>query len=89
VLHQQLPPRRRAPVKADKEARAQRRRLRVLQAAGEAVAGTVTGKPTSGEAPAGAPEGAPTQKKEKKEKKPKPQKAYVQSQYLTVYTQLT
>jgi len=48
----------------------------LAQAAGEAVAGTVTGKPTSG----GAPEGAPTQKKEKKEKKekqPKPQKAYV------------
>jgi aminoacyl tRNA synthase complex-interacting multifunctional protein 1 len=48
----------------------------LAQAAGEAVAGTVTGKPTSG----GPPEGAPTQKKEKKEKKekqPKPQKAYV------------
>jgi len=47
----------------------------LAQAAGEAIAGTVTGKPTS----AGAPEGAPTQKKEKKEKKekqPKPQKAY-------------
>ncbi|KAH5441542.1 hypothetical protein HBI47_043750 [Parastagonospora nodorum] len=43
----------------------------LAQTAGEAVAGTVTGKPTSG----GAPEGAPTQKKEKKEKKPKPQKA--------------
>jgi len=46
----------------------------LAQAAGEAIAGTVTGKPTS----AGAPEGAPTQKKEKKEKKekqPKPQKA--------------
>jgi aminoacyl tRNA synthase complex-interacting multifunctional protein 1 len=49
----------------------------LVQAAGEAVAGTVTGKPIS--TPAGAPEGAPTQKKEKKEKKekqPKPQKAY-------------
>lgn len=46
----------------------------LAQAAGEAVAGTVTGKPSSG----GAPEGAPIQKKEKKEKKekqPKPQKA--------------
>jgi aminoacyl tRNA synthase complex-interacting multifunctional protein 1 len=46
----------------------------LAQAAGEAVAGTVAGKPTSG----GPPEGAPTQKKEKKEKKekqPKPQKA--------------
>ncbi|KAF2829269.1 nucleic acid-binding protein [Ophiobolus disseminans] len=46
----------------------------VVQAAGEAIAGTVTGKPTS----SGAPEGALTQKKEKKEKKekqPKPQKA--------------
>jgi aminoacyl tRNA synthase complex-interacting multifunctional protein 1 len=37
------------------------------QAAGEAVASTVAGKP-------GPLEGAPTQKKEKKEKKPKPQK---------------
>lgn len=48
----------------------------LAQAAGEAVAGTVTGKPASG----AAPEGAPTQKKEKKEKKekqPKPQKASV------------
>jgi aminoacyl tRNA synthase complex-interacting multifunctional protein 1 len=48
----------------------------LAQAAGEAVAGTVTGKPTSD----GPPEGAPTQKKEKKEKKekqPKPQKAHV------------
>lgn len=47
----------------------------LAQAAGNAVAGTVTGKPASG-----APEGAPTQKKEKKEKKekqPKPQKACV------------
>ncbi|KAH7394961.1 hypothetical protein DE146DRAFT_678769 [Phaeosphaeria sp. MPI-PUGE-AT-0046c] len=46
----------------------------LAEAAGAAVAGTVTGKPTSG----AAPEGAPTQKKEKKEKKekqPKPQKA--------------
>jgi aminoacyl tRNA synthase complex-interacting multifunctional protein 1 len=46
----------------------------LAQAAGEAVAGTVTGKPTS----EGTPEDAPTQKKEKKEKKekqPKPQKA--------------
>ncbi|KAF1919708.1 hypothetical protein BDU57DRAFT_440944 [Ampelomyces quisqualis] len=46
----------------------------LAHAAGEAVAGTVTGKPMAG----GAPEGAPTQKKEKKEKKekqPKPQKA--------------
>ncbi|KAH7068837.1 hypothetical protein BKA63DRAFT_421980 [Paraphoma chrysanthemicola] len=46
----------------------------LAQAAGDAVAGTVAGKPTSG----GPPEGAPTQKKEKKEKKekqPKPQKA--------------
>ena len=43
----------------------------LAQAAGDAVTGTVAGKPTSG----GAPEGAPTQKKEKKEKKPKPQKA--------------
>lgn len=48
----------------------------LAQAAGEAVAGTVTGKPASG----AAPEGVPTQKKEKKEKKekqPKPQKASV------------
>jgi aminoacyl tRNA synthase complex-interacting multifunctional protein 1 len=43
----------------------------LAQAAGDAVAGTVAGKPTTG----GPPEGAPTQKKEKKEKKPKPQKA--------------
>lgn len=43
----------------------------IVQAAGEAVAGTVTGKPTAG----GPPEGAPTKKKEKKEKQPKPQKA--------------
>ncbi|KAF1955718.1 multisynthetase complex auxiliary component p43 [Byssothecium circinans] len=39
-----------------------------LQAAGDAVASTVAGKP-------GASEGAPTQKKEKKPKQPKPQKA--------------
>lgn len=46
----------------------------LVQAAGEAAAGTVTGTPTAG----GPPEGAPTQKREKKEKKdkqPKPQKA--------------
>ncbi|KAF2020066.1 nucleic acid-binding protein [Aaosphaeria arxii CBS 175.79] len=38
-----------------------------VQAAGQAIASTVTGK-------AGPPEGAPTKKKEKKEKQPKPQK---------------
>lgn len=42
-----------------------------LQAAGEAVAATAVGKPTT----SGPPEGAPTKKKEKKEKQPKPQKA--------------
>lgn len=45
-----------------------------VQAAGEAVASAVAGKPTTG---GGPPEGAPTKKKEKKEKQPKPQKAYV------------
>ncbi|KAH7398396.1 hypothetical protein BKA66DRAFT_407265 [Pyrenochaeta sp. MPI-SDFR-AT-0127] len=43
-----------------------------VQAAGEAVASAVAGKPTTG---GGPPEGAPTKKKEKKEKQPKPQKA--------------
>ncbi|CBX93852.1 hypothetical protein LEMA_P035260.1 [Plenodomus lingam JN3] len=42
-----------------------------VQAAGEAIASTVAGKPTAG----GPPEGAPTKKKEKKDKQPKPQKA--------------
>ncbi|CAO2654848.1 Nn.00g115810.m01.CDS01 [Neocucurbitaria sp. VM-36] len=45
------------------------------QAAGEAVASTVVGKPSSNGASGGPPEAAPTKKKEKKEKQPKPQKA--------------
>jgi aminoacyl tRNA synthase complex-interacting multifunctional protein 1 len=66
----------------------------LAQAAGEAVAGTVVGKPTSAvdaptEAPAGAPEGAPTQKKEKKPKQPKPQKAYVLLHHPFAYFRLT
>jgi hypothetical protein len=60
----------------------------LVQAAGEAVAGTVTGQPSSG----GPPEGAPTQKKEKKEKKekqPRPQKAYGLSHALVLLAKLT
>lgn len=49
----------------------------LAQAAGDAVAGTVAGNPTSAsDAKKGPPEGAPTQKKEKKAKQPKPQKPY-------------
>jgi aminoacyl tRNA synthase complex-interacting multifunctional protein 1 len=57
----------------------------LVQAAGEAVAGTVAGKPTAGD----APEGAPTQKKEKKQKQPKPQKAYVSLHHHIVHSLLT
>ncbi|KAF3003649.1 G4 quadruplex nucleic acid binding protein [Curvularia kusanoi] len=57
--------------KADKSKKEKTKDL--AQAAGDAVAGTVAGKPAEGKK--GAPEGAPTQKKEKKKKEPKPQKA--------------